>query len=63
MDSMINEAIQYLLGNFKLTRSAGQTPLTADEALKFSQSALNLSHVKGNLEAINQAKKTAGAGS
>ena len=40
-----------------------RTNCKPDEALKFSQAALNLAHVKSQLETLARGSKTKGAGS
>lgn len=59
MNQKIDKAIETMVGKIR-------QPTQPDEALKYSQAALNLTHVKNNLfmlEAGSERTKTKGAGS
>lgn len=56
MDEKIDTAIQNVLAMIRPN-------VKLDEALKFSQAALNLAHTKAQLETLTKGSKTKGAGS
>jgi len=55
MEEKLDQAILVVVAMIRPT-------VKADEALKFTQAALNLAHVKAQLEALTRGSKTKGAG-